>query len=99
MSWYISLTQGYWALWEYDPAWRGRGHSKSLISRVIIVATPIRVLITLLITYLLSPLPLQVEPCKAAEDAKAAALPPAERKVLPWVSPMLFWAFLIIIIL
>ena len=40
--------------------WGGRGLSKSLISRVIIGVTPSRVLITLLITYLLSPLPLQV---------------------------------------
>ena len=37
-----------------------RGLSKSFISRVIIGVTPFRVLITLLITYLLSPLPLQV---------------------------------------
>ena len=40
--------------------WRGRGLSKSCISRVIIGVTPFRVLITLLITYVLSPLPLQV---------------------------------------
>ena len=40
--------------------WRGRGLSKSFISRVILGVTPFRVLITLLITYLLSPLPLQV---------------------------------------
>ena len=40
--------------------WRGRGPSKSFISRVSIGVTPFRVLITLLITYLLSPLPLQV---------------------------------------
>ena len=40
--------------------WRGRGLSKSFIRRVIIGVTPSRVLITLLITYLLSPLPLQV---------------------------------------
>ena len=40
--------------------WRGRGLSKSFISRLIIGVTPFRVLITLLITYLLSPLPLQV---------------------------------------
>ena len=32
-----------------------------VISRVIIRATPFRALITLLITYLLSPLPLQVK--------------------------------------
>ena len=37
-------------------AWRARGLSKSVISRVIIGVTPFRVLITLLITYLLSPL-------------------------------------------
>ena len=40
--------------------WRGRGLSKSFISRVIIGVTPFRVLTTLLIAYLLSPLPLQV---------------------------------------
>ena len=33
---------------------------KVVISRVIVRVTPFRVLITLLITYLLSPLPLQV---------------------------------------
>ena len=43
-----------------SPTWRARGLSKSFISRVIIGVTPFRVLITLLITYLLSPLPLQV---------------------------------------
>ena len=37
-----------------------RGLGMSFISRVIIGVTPFRVLITLLITYLLSPLPLQV---------------------------------------
>ena len=41
--------------------WRGRGLSKSFISRVIIGVTPFRVLITLLVTYLLRPLPLQVD--------------------------------------
>ena len=40
--------------------WRPRGLSKSVISRVIIRVTPFRVLITLLITQLLSPLGLQV---------------------------------------
>ena len=40
--------------------WRGRGLSKSILSRVIIGVTPFRVLITLLVTYLRSPLPLQV---------------------------------------
>ena len=40
--------------------WRSRGLSKSFISRVIIGVTPFRVLTTLLMTYLLSPLPLQV---------------------------------------
>ena len=40
--------------------WRARGLSKSFIRRVMIGVTPFRVLITLLITYLLSPLPLQV---------------------------------------
>ena len=38
----------------------GRGLSKSVIRWVIIGVTPFRVLITLLISYLLSPLPLQV---------------------------------------
>ena len=37
----------------------GGGLSKSFISRVIIGATPFRALITLLRTYLLSPMPLQ----------------------------------------
>ena len=40
-----------------------------VISRVIIRVTPFRALITLLITYLLSPLPLQVQnprPCRAS---------------------------------
>ena len=41
---------------------RGRGLSKLVISRVIIRVTPFRALITLLITCLLSPLPLQVDP-------------------------------------
>ena len=36
------------------------GLSKFVISRVIIRVTPFRALINLLITYLLSPLPLQV---------------------------------------
>ena len=40
--------------------WRGRGLSKSFISRFIIGVTPFRAFIILLITYLLSPLPLQV---------------------------------------
>ena len=39
--------------------WRGGGPSKSFISRVIIGVTPFGVLFTVLITYLLSPLPLQ----------------------------------------
>ena len=45
--------------------WRGRGRSKSFISRVIIeiVVTPYRVLITLLITYLLSPAPPSMYVC------------------------------------
>ena len=46
--------------------WKGRGLSKLVISGVIIRVTPCRALITLLITYLLSPLPLQVVPLKAA---------------------------------
>ena len=41
--------------------WRGRGLSKSFISRLIIGVTPFRVLIPAPITYLLSPLPLQVD--------------------------------------
>ena len=48
--------------WTLDPTWRGRGLSKSFITRVIIGVTPFRVLTALLITYLLSPLPLQVDP-------------------------------------
>ena len=38
----------------------GQGLSKSFISRVIIGVAPFRVLLSLRITYLLSPLPLQV---------------------------------------
>ena len=38
----------------------GRGLSKLVISRVVIRVTPFKALITLLITYLLSPRPLQV---------------------------------------
>ena len=41
-------------------AWRPRALSKSFIGRFIIGVSPFRVLITLLITYLLSPLGLQV---------------------------------------
>ena len=47
---------GVWSL----ITWRARGLSKSFISGVIIGVTPFRVLIALPITYLLSPLPLQV---------------------------------------
>ena len=39
---------------------KGQGLSKLVISTVIIRVTPFRALITLLITYLLSPLPFQV---------------------------------------
>ena len=39
---------------------KGQGLSKLVISRVIIRVTPVRALITLPRTYLLSPLPLQV---------------------------------------
>ena len=39
---------------------KGRGFSKLVISTDIIRVTPLRALITLLLTYLLSPLPLQV---------------------------------------
>ena len=49
------LNSGYLG---YDGGSRGRG--KSVISRVIIRATPFGVLITLLVTHLLSPLGLQV---------------------------------------
>ena len=42
--------------------WRPRGLSKSVISRVISRVTPFRVLTTLLITHLLSPLGLQARP-------------------------------------
>ena len=45
---------------QASATWRPRGLSKSVISRVTIRATPFRVLITLLITHLLSPLGLQV---------------------------------------
>ena len=48
------------AVMGLEYTWRGRGLSKSFISRVIIGVSPFRVLITLLITYLLTPLPLQV---------------------------------------
>ena len=44
------------------PTWRPGGLTKSVISKVIIRVTPFRVLITLLITHLLSPLGLQVNP-------------------------------------
>ena len=40
---------------------KGRGLSKLVISRVIARVTPFRTLITLLIAYLLSPPPLQIE--------------------------------------
>ena len=62
---------GFWGCaWHHEAGlkaeglstWRGRGLSKSFIIRVIIGVTPFRVLTTLLITYLLSPLPLQVTP-------------------------------------
>ena len=59
--------------------WRPRGLSKSVISRVIIGLTLFRVLITPLITYLLSPLGLQVIPKEeslATVDDKNPALPP-----------------------
>ena len=46
-----------------EHAWRPRGLSKWVISRVIIRVTPFRVLITLLITHILSPLGLQVRMC------------------------------------
>ena len=54
---------GAWSLcfrlfWAKRFTWRGRGLSKSFLSRVIVGVTPFRVLITLPMTYLLSPLPL-----------------------------------------
>ena len=48
-----------WTNPSQDPTRRPRGLSKSVISRVRIRVTPFRVLITLLITYLPSPLGLQ----------------------------------------
>ena len=57
------------------PTWRGRGLSKSFISKVIIGVTPFRVLVTLLITYLLSPLPLQAE--SQRESARPATGSPS----------------------
>ena len=57
----LQLARNSSALWlSCGSTWRGRGLSKSFISRVIIGATPFRVLRTLLISYFLSPLPLQV---------------------------------------
>ena len=58
--------------------WRPRGLSKSVISRVRIRVTPSRVLITLLITYLLSPLGLQV-----ALNPKPYTLNPSPKAVQP----------------
>ena len=60
-----SFTKGYWNVWEpetaaLNPTWRPRGLSKPVISRVIIGLAPLRALITLLVTYLLSSLGLQV---------------------------------------
>ena len=52
------LLKGIYRLPQRDL--EGRGLSKSLISRVTIGVTPFRVLITLLTSYLLSSLPLQV---------------------------------------
>ena len=51
-----------------------------VIGRVIIRVTPFRALITLLITYLLSPLPLHVNPLKA--QALAPAAPTVEARKL-----------------
>ena len=45
-----------------DSTWRTRGLSKSFIRRVLIGVAPFRVLMTLRITYLRSPLRLQVDP-------------------------------------
>ena len=56
------LLAPYLWTWGSELTWRPRGLSKSVISRVILKVTPFRVLITLLITHLLSPLGLQVRP-------------------------------------
>ena len=75
----------------------GRGLSKSFISRVIIGVTPFRVLITLLTTYLLSPLPLQVvttmhgviveikaqDPVPAPQSPQRAFQEPDLRRAMP----------------
>ena len=55
---FTGSSKGY-LLRALEFTWRGRGLSKLVISRVIIGVTPFRVLITPLISYLLSPLPLQ----------------------------------------
>ena len=62
----------------------GGGLSKSFISRVIIGATPFRALITLLRTYLLSPMPLQAG--SAIDYTKPAFLkiPSPGSKLWPW---------------
>ena len=64
-----------------SPTWRHRGLSKSVISRVIIRVTPFRVLITLLITDLLSPLGPQVT--SGLLKSRGALLPCEARHV--WV--------------
>ena len=56
----------------FKTTWRPRGLSKSVISRVIMRVTPFRVLITLLITHLLSPLGLQIGVHQASSDFRNA---------------------------
>ena len=53
------LGLGAWRIYRAY-TWRPRGLSKSVLSRVIIRVAPFKVLITLFITHLLSPLGLQV---------------------------------------
>ena len=69
---------------------KGQGLIKLVISRVIIRVTPFRALITLLITYLLSPLPLKVDFKVSSFEVQGLRLlgfgvawcsePPSERK-------------------
>ena len=56
-----------------------------VISRVIIRVSPFRALITLLMTYLLSPLPLQVELASHNPGASTAALLSIQGYVLEWL--------------
>ena len=66
------------------PTWRPRGLSKSVISRVIIGVTPFRVLITLLITHLLSPLGLQVNPLRNVQKGVMQMVLPQGPSRLPF---------------